>query len=181
MRKQSIDETKLIEVGKTIIHTGGIEAINMRSIAEYCNISLGSIYNYYKDKDELLIAVVKSIWTEIAHDNALNFRDFKSSLSSLYYNIAKGNKTYPDFLKIHFVSFTNKEESKMEMNKIINHIKDSLLRSLENDKAVKDIFNESFTKIDFVDFIFENMMTLLLQNKEKDYLLKIIDILLYEN
>ena len=33
---------------------------------------------------------------------------------------------------------------KMEMNKIINHIKDSLLRSLENDKAVKDIFNESF-------------------------------------
>ena len=69
----------------------------------------------------------------------------------------------------------------MEMNKIINHIKDSLLRSLENDKAVKDIFNESFTKIDFVDFIFENMMTLLLQNKEMDYLLKIIDILLYEN
>ena len=108
MRKQSINERIIIETGKEIIKTDGIKAINMRTIASKANISLGSIYNYYKDKDELLIAVVKSIWTEIAHDNALNFRDFKSSLSSLYYNIAKGNKTYPDFLKIHFVSFTNK-------------------------------------------------------------------------
>lgn len=109
------------------------------------------------------------------------FLDFKSSISSLFDNIAEGNKTYPDFLKIHFVSFVNKEESKLEMNKIIDHIKNSLINSLNNDNSVKDIFDDEFTKSNFIDFVFENMMMLLLQNKGKEYLLKIIDKLLYEN
>ena len=91
MRKQSIDETKLIEVGKTIIHTGGIEAINMRSIAEYCNISLGSIYNYYKNKDELLLSLVKSIWLEILDEKGIETTSFIETVSLLFESIEKGN------------------------------------------------------------------------------------------
>lgn len=67
------------------------------------------------------------------------------------------------------------------MNKIIDHIKNSLINSLNNDNSVKDIFDDKFTKSNFIDFVFENMMMLLLQNKGKKYLLKIIDKLLYEN
>ncbi|MGN1406151.1 MAG: TetR/AcrR family transcriptional regulator [Erysipelotrichaceae bacterium] len=181
MRKQSIDEKMLIEAGKNILKKEGITAINMRSIAQYSNVSLGSIYNYYKDKDELLLGVVKSIWLEIAQGRNDESDSFKGMVSALYDSIEEGNRIYPDFLKIHFTSFTNRKESRQAMDEIIENIKDSLLEALNEDKDVISIFNDGFNKRDFVNFIFENVMTLLLRNEGKDYLLKIIDKLLYEN
>ena len=181
MRKQSIDEKMLIEAGKEILKKEGIKAVNMRSIARYSNVSLGSIYNYYKDKDELLLAIVKSIWLEIAQDRKIEAGSFKEAFTRLYDSIDEGNRIYPDFLKIHFTSFTNRNQSKQAMDEIIGKIKVSLLNSLSTDKDVKNLFNDDFNKIDFVNFIFENMMTLLLRNEGKDYLLKIINKLIYEN
>ena len=67
------------------------------------------------------------------------------------------------------------------MEEIIENIKQSLLTALAEDKNVRHIFNSDFKEVDFVNFIFENMMTLLLRNEGKDYLLKIIEKLLYED
>ena len=46
---------------------------------------------------------------------------------------------------------------------------------------LKNIFDESFNEKEFVDFIFENMMMLLLKNERKDYLLKLVNKVLYES
>lgn len=152
----------------------------MRAIARYLNISPGSIYNYCKDKEELLRAIVKSIWLEIAKDRNIKADSFKEAFARLYDSIDEGNRIYPDFLKIHFTSFTNISQSRRAMDEIIRHIKDSLLLSLSEYKAVKNIFDKDFSQTDFVNFIFENMMTPLLRNGGKEYLLKIIDKLIYE-
>lgn len=181
MRKQSTDEKVLIEADRKILKKEGIKAVNMRSIARYSNVSLGSIYNYYKDKDELLLAIVKSIWVEIAQGRNIKADSFNEAFARLYDSIDEGNRIYPDFLKIHFTSFTNISQSRRAMDEIIGHIKDFLLLSLSEDKAVKNIFDIDFSQSDFVNFIFENMMTLLLRNEGKDYLLKIIEKLLYED
>ena len=181
MRKQIIDERILIEAGIEILKTQGIEAVNMRSIARFSNVSLGSIYNYYKDKDELLLAIVKSIWLNITLDMNIETESFQKAVSSLFDSIEKGNRIYPDFIKIHFTSFTGISLPRKTMEEIIENIKQSLLTVLAEDKNVRHIFNSNFKEVDFVNFIFENMMTLLLRNEGKDYLLKIIEKLLYED
>ena len=181
MRKQIIDERILIEAGIEILKTQGIEAVNMRSIARFSNVSLGSIYNYYKDKDELLLAIVKSIWLNITLDMNIETESFQKAVSSLFDSIEKGNRIYPDFIKIHFTSFTDISLPRKTMEEIIENIKQSLLTVLAEDKNVRHIFNSDFKEVDFVNFIFENMMTLLLRNEGKDYLLKIIENLLYED
>lgn len=123
MRKQSIDEKVQIEAGKEILKKEGIKAVNMRSIAHCSNVSPGSIYNYYKDKDELLLAIVKSIWLEIAQGKNNEGERFKGTVSVLFDSIEEGNRIYPDFLKIHFTSFTNISQSRRAMDEIIRHIK----------------------------------------------------------
>ena len=94
MRKQTIDEKILIEAGIEILKTQGIEAVNMRSIACFSNVSLGSIYNYYKDKDELLLAIVKSIWLNITLDMNIETESFQKAVSSLFDSIEEGNRIY---------------------------------------------------------------------------------------
>ena len=112
MRKQIIDEKILVEAGKEILKTQGIEAVNMRSIARFSNVSLGSIYNYYKDKDELLLAIVKSIWLNITLDMNIETESFQKAVSSLFDSIEEGNRIYPDFIKIHFTSLDIRRQKK---------------------------------------------------------------------
>ena len=181
MRKQSINERIIIETGKEIIKTDGIKAINMRTIASKANISLGSIYNYYKNKDELLLSLVKSIWLEILDEKGIETTSFIETVSLLFESIEKGNCKYPNFIKIHFISFNNKKESRVVMEEIVTNIKSLLLVALKNDNKLKNIFDESFNEKEFVDFIFENMMMLLLKNERKDYLLKLVNKVLYES
>ena len=67
------------------------------------------------------------------------------------------------------------------MEEIVTNIKSLLLVALKNDNKLKNIFDESFNEKEFVDFIFENMMMLLLKNERKDYLLKLVNKVLYES
>jgi F0F1-type ATP synthase delta subunit len=58
------------------------------------------------------------------------------------------------------------------MNEYFIHIKKGLLLSLQNDKNVKkNTFNEIFTKELFVDFVFSNIITLLINNQQSCYVL----------
>ena len=40
----------------------GLDSLNMRSVARACQVALGSLYNYFPSKDDLLLATVESVW-----------------------------------------------------------------------------------------------------------------------
>ena len=52
-------------VCRRIVAEKGMKALNMRTVANACHIALGTLYNYYADKDALILATVESIWREI--------------------------------------------------------------------------------------------------------------------
>lgn len=41
------------------------DGVSMRGIARECGIAVGSIYNYFPTKNDLMIAVVVEMWKEI--------------------------------------------------------------------------------------------------------------------
>ncbi|NLC64792.1 MAG: TetR/AcrR family transcriptional regulator, partial [Erysipelothrix sp.] len=59
----------ILSVGKEIVSQSGINALNMRNIAQRCNISVGSVYNYFPSKGDLIIATIESVWQEIIYDS----------------------------------------------------------------------------------------------------------------
>lgn len=57
--------TSLIDCAHTIASTQGVDAINIRNLANNAHVSVGTIYNYFKNKDELLIALTQSYWQDV--------------------------------------------------------------------------------------------------------------------
>ena len=52
----------IIKAGREAIIKGGYDALSMREIAKTCGISVGTLYNCYKDKDELVNAIITDAW-----------------------------------------------------------------------------------------------------------------------
>ena len=149
----------ILKASRELIKLKGINAINMRSVAEASNIAVGSIYNYFKSKEELTIAVMGSVWFDIFHPSSICLESecFIDSIDVIFKSLEKGNKKYPNFFSSHPSMILKKNRSKGidMMNSIIKHMKDGLYKTLMNDKNVRqDAFNDKFTHEKFIDAVF---------------------------
>lgn len=53
---------QILKATREIIAQEGYEAINMRRVAKCTGIAVGTLYNYYKNKDLLLVSVFEESW-----------------------------------------------------------------------------------------------------------------------
>jgi AcrR family transcriptional regulator len=54
----------ILSTAKAIVSTQGIDALNMRSVSHGCGIALGTIYNYFPTKADLLVELMASYWDD---------------------------------------------------------------------------------------------------------------------
>ena len=58
---------EILRASRELIRQKGWDAVNIRSVAAACGVSVGSIYNYFDSKAALVGAAVESVWCEIFH------------------------------------------------------------------------------------------------------------------
>ncbi|QAA30307.1 TetR/AcrR family transcriptional regulator [Clostridium manihotivorum] len=90
---------KLIEEGRTVLSNAGYEAFNIRDIAKSCNIGIGTFYNYFSNKDSLVIQIISSDWDKVIElSENLVYKDMhiKDKLFLIYSEIDKFLSTYID-------------------------------------------------------------------------------------
>ena len=58
---------EILKTSRELIQQAGWSAVNIRSVATACGVSVGSIYNYFDSKAALMGATVESVWCEIFH------------------------------------------------------------------------------------------------------------------
>ena len=58
---------EILKTSRELIQQQGWSAVNIRSVASACGVSVGSIYNYFDSKSALVGATVESVWCEIFH------------------------------------------------------------------------------------------------------------------
>lgn len=185
MKSRQISQEAILSVGKEIVTQSGFDALNMRTIAQRCNISVGSVYNYFPSKGELVTATIASIWQEIIYDSHTGVKrlGFLETIQILFEKIYKGSEKYPSFFTVHPMSLPNiqKQQGREMMDRYFMHIKNGLLTSLEEDpEVIEDVFTDRFTKPAFVDFVFSNILTLLMNGKTScEYLLEVVRQILY--
>ena len=64
MKKAIMTKEKIRENAKKEARSKGLEKIGMREISSASSVALGTLYNYFPDKESLIIATISSIWNE---------------------------------------------------------------------------------------------------------------------
>ena len=170
MNKTVTSKEEILKTSRKLIREQGCAAVNIRSVAAACGVSIGSIYNYFDSKAALVGAAVESIWFEIFHrpDDAAVFQDTIACITWMYERMEYGCKQYPGFFTLHSLGFMQEDKSdgKRRMQQTWQHILDGLSFVLKMDSKVrKDAFTEQFTVEKFADVLFSFMLSALFRQE----------------
>lgn len=185
MKTDVISRAAILQVCRSIATEKGILALNMRTVAAECRIALGTLYNFYPDRDMLILDTVESIWYEILHmDRDCELTDsFPDAVLRLFARIQRGAIKYPDFLKLYsgYMASTKPNRAKSMMGYYSEHIKSGLLAALRADRSVDPAaFSASLTEGELIEFVLSNLLLLLEQGKRDcDLLIALICRALY--
>jgi AcrR family transcriptional regulator len=185
MNNVATSKEALLDISVKLASEKGLGALNIREVAKHGGISVGCVYNYFPSKASLVAATVERIWANIFHqaNQCPRPQEFHASVLWIYESIKKGLESYPSFFSIHAMSFAADEigEGRVVMNRFLDHMKVDLLQALKEDSDVrKDIFSDSFTESDFVNFVFDNLILLSMKQASScDFLLNLIRKVIY--
>ena len=87
----------ILKKAKEILYNEGYSKLNMRTLSKACDIALGTIYNYYPTKKDLVIEMMTDYWQEFLY----SVQKIADSDSDIY---VKFNNIYSE-LKIFIESF----------------------------------------------------------------------------
>ncbi len=168
MNKSVITKEDILKASRELIQRQGWSAVNIRSVAAACGVSVGSIYNYFESKSELVSAAVESIWCEIFRrpENEGIFRDTLACVQWIYSRMEYGCKEYPGFFTLHSLGFMgeDKPDGKRRMQRTWQHILDSLCSVLKRDEKIRpNAFDQRFTPEKFAGILFSLMLSALLR------------------
>lgn len=176
---------EILKASRELIQQKGWSAVNIRSVATACGVSVGSIYNYYDSKAALIGATVESVWCEIFHrpeDEAV-FQDTQACITWLYGRMEYGCQQYPGFFTLHSLGFMGEDKSdgKRRMQQTWQHILEGLCSVLKRDTKVRpDAFTEPLTAEKFADLLFSLMLSALMrQDYDPTAVLEIVRRTLY--
>ena len=131
---------EILKASRILIQQNGWAAVNMRSVAAACGVSVGSVYNYFDSKTALVSAAVESVWNDIFHhpENGEAFQDTLSCIRWMYQQMEYGCQQYPGFFAHHSLVFIQHGMTggKEKMHEAWQHILSSLCDVLKNDSHV---------------------------------------------
>lgn len=176
---------EILKTSRELIRRQGWSAVNIRTVAAVCGVSVGSIYNYFDSKAALVSATVESVWREIFRrpEDGTVFEDTQACIIWIYGQMENGCKEYPGFFTLHSLGFIQEEKAqgKEKMQQAWRHILDELCSVLKRDTRIRsDAFTGQFTAEQFADVLFSLMLSALLrQNYDPAAVLEILRRTLY--
>ncbi len=160
----------ILEACKKLVSENGLQSLNMRTVANECNVSVGSVYNYFPSKTDLISATIKEVWKSIfkAEQIGKQTEAFPVYVALIFENFQAGVAEYPHFFTTHSMSFAtlDRDNARKEMGQYFGHIKTKILDVLDKDSNVaSSAFSNEFSKSCFVDFVFSNLLMLLINHE----------------
>lgn len=186
MNPKITSEEEIMATCRQIVSKESLKALNMRHVADVQGVALGSLYHYFPSKEAMITVVVESVWLDIFHLNQEShpMDSLQEYVEWMYHCVQESKKNYPNFSMAHSMSFASsaKPEAKATMMRCFSQLKKGLADALDNDKKVKkDAFSKSFTKQDFIDFVFSSFYVSLIQSSDNSRTLsQVIDRCIYQ-
>lgn len=186
MNKMITTREELLAVARGIVVEQGIEHLSIRLLAQQCGIAIGSVYNYFPSKSELLLALVDSFWRAMYHPgvwDSLPDQPFPQRLEALYGSLAPKLQEFRLIYSGQLAGLreAQRQQGKERENRYLADLLETLGRWLAQDSKIRQgVWSDSFTKEQFAQFVFENMFVLLVQGSaDCRYLTELIGRILY--
>lgn len=186
MNKTITSEEKIVAAALHAAKRDGIDQISIRTVAKECGIAVGSIYNYFPAKADLVIAVVEKFWKDIFSpliSSLSTGNDFTGIIHGLYQAADASLGRHQRFFNGHpsLISSKHREKGRHVMEQYFLRIQEALTASLKADKKInQSIWSPSFTPEAFSTFIFSNTLSALSKGENNyEYLQQLIQRILY--
>lgn len=175
---------QILQASRTLISQQGWQSINIRSVAKECGVSVGSIYNYFSSKSELITETIQSIWQDIFYSTSpSSTQTIEEYIIWIYQRMSYANTIYPGFFALHSIAFANTEKTEgiRRMNHAWQQIPKTICEILQQDPAIsKTAFTTDFSIEDFSQMVFSFMLSSMLQqNYNCSHLLQLIKRIAY--
>lgn len=168
-RKDDTLRDTLLELARSIADREGIETINIRLLAQRAGVATGTVYNYFANKEEILLALTEEYWrqTLLEMDISITAICFCDQLQEIYTYL----KEQLDHSAGKFMSSLNSAAvGQARMKSMQSVLEKSLIARMERDPDIlADRWTNNFTREQFARFIMRNMM-LLLKADTSDFL-----------
>lgn len=168
MNQAATSREEILTACREMLRRQGWESVNIRSVAEACGVSVGTIYHYFSSKDDMVGATVESVWHDIFHagEDGLPFADTLSCIGWMYRRMACDAEQYPHFFSLHALRFDQgtKPQGKAQMQRTWEHIRQSLCAVMRQDPRVRpDAFQDGFSPETFAGVLFSLMLSAMLR------------------
>lgn len=186
MNKSATSKEALLEIARDIAYHEGISKVSIRRLANESGVAIGTVYNYYPSKADLVVAVMEDFWKNVFHGSHFNTdsRDYLGSIEEIYKRLSVNLAVFhKEFLEdLPGMKKAEKEKSHMVEQRYIEHMKAGVLSIINRDDRISpSVWSEDFTQEDLVAFTFSNMVMLLMEKKtDCRYLCKVLERVLYE-
>lgn len=182
MRKK--DDTlrdTLLDCARSVADSEGLGAVNIRSIARKAGIATGTVYNYFANKDEILLALTEDYWKQalVELGDAVTSDSFCGQLEEIFLFLRDRIDRSAGRL---MGSLVNVEAAGLHrMESMQTALESSLVRRMEQDGGIRgDIWDETFTRKKFARFLMMNMTMLLRARAQNmDFLMEIVKRTIY--
>lgn len=174
MRQKCTSKEEIEKAAFEIAVRDGLDRVSIRKLAGACGIAVGSMYNYYPDKEALIDAVAEAFWGKILQDQEKLYRrgmGFTAFLEQ-YYSFLYSRLLHYDR---SWLTQMNRKKSKLQETMQLFAL------VLEEDARVNPaIWNMELNRESFLNYVFVNL-TALLQAGEKNcrFFIYLLEHLLY--
>lgn len=170
VNKSVTSRGQLLAAAKEIAYAQGLSAVNIRAVAAACGVAVGSLYNYFPTKADLIAAVIEDFWRGAAHRETCAPRPgeaFPDYVGRLYEELRVDLAAFrSDWLRqVSALGAEERQKGRALEERCFTHLKAGLLHALEGDPAAPRS-GPAAQREDFVDFVFSNMMALLRAGRE---------------
>lgn len=167
------DEKKLevFKIARDIATKEGLSSLTIRRLSKESDISVGSIYNLFGTKDNLIMELIEDYWIsslrEIMADEKLNEGSFIERLEYLYINFKKTSSDFHDDWIRDMVGMNMSNPHVLEKsNKYKGIMEDKIREMILEDEDVKSALDPEFNLDELASFVFENIMILLSNDED---------------
>ncbi len=171
----------LLDCARRIECDEGADGLSIRKLASEANIAIGTVYNYFESKQEVLLAMTEEYWNDALRQmqGSITAERFSEQIRQIYAFLAE---KLNDCAKVLMMSLREDAESgRARMTSMQDTVVQALVRRLENDSSIrKNLWSDSFPKEAFASFVLDNLFVALRQPREEvDFLVEIIERILY--
>ncbi len=162
MARQGIGREAIAEAAYALAEERGLAGLDIRGVAEACGVSVGTIYNHFPTKDDLLVEVIGTFWQRAFHEDLCRIVEgerFDVFVSRVYAAMCSALAAFrSDWLpQISALSIQGRDEGKMRESETFDHIRAGMLAVLGADEQA-DPARAGVEPAELVAFALESMV-----------------------